>query len=246
MMIEYPTDIEVQQTINDICDRTMKKPHKILSFVHDMAHNLGMRYIFYGTYDVILVSICVYLIAGFWLGNSILTNPSGKVQIYAVVFSLSPLLFMMLFTLSYWKEREANLYSLKMVCRYTVKHLLAFRMLTASVLGFACTTGYVLILCHLMRMEFVHVLSVAYASLFLFSIVMVQIVLSIESFLPVVILCVMWILCNCICFVVSVNIYSLLLQAVPTALWIVIDTILVVVLIKKCRLYVRRVYNAYG
>lgn len=245
-MVEYPTDIEVRQALDSICDQAMKKPPKILAFLYDMAHNLGIRYIFYGTYDAVLISICVFLIACIFLGNSVLTDPSGEVQIYAVVFSLAPLLFMLLFTLSSWKEREASLYSLKMACRYTAQHLLAFRMLTAAVLGFVCTTGYVLILCLLMNMAFVHVLAVAYASLFLFSIMMVQIILSKESFLPVVILCAAWLLLNGICFAVSSNIYSLLLRAVPAAIWIAVDTVLIIVLIRKCRLYVRRVCNAYG
>lgn len=246
MMIEYPKDIEVQQEINTICDLAVEKPPGVLAFVQDMARNLGLKYIFYGTYDAILVSVCVFLIAVFWLGNSILTNPNGEVKIYAVVFSLAPLLFMLLFSLSYWKEREANLYALKMVCKYTVKYLLAFRMLTASVLGFVCTTVYVLILCHIMQTGFVHAMSVAYASLFLFSIIMVQIVLSRESFLPVAVLSAAWVLCNSICFAVSVDIYSLLLRAIPTAIWIAVDTVLAIFLIKKCRLYVRRVCNAYS
>ncbi len=245
-MVEYPTDIEIQQALDSICDKAMKKPLKIWAFLYDMAHDLGIRYIFYGTYDAVLISICAFLIACIFLGNSVLTNPAGEVHIYAVVFSVAPLLFMLLLTLSSWKEREESLYSLKMVCRYTAQHLLAFRMLMASVLGFVCTTGYVLILCRFVNVEVVHVLSVAYASLFLFSIAMVQMILSKESFRPAGILCAAWLLLNGICFAASASIYSLFLRAVPAAIWIAVDAVLIIVLIRKCRLYVRRVCNAYG
>lgn len=245
MIIEYPTDIEIQQALENICDRAIKKPKNILAFIHDMAHNPGIRYIFYGTYDAVLISLCVFLIAGVFLGNSVINNPSGEVQIYAAVFSFSPLLFMLLCTLSFWKEKETDLYPLKMTCRYTIHHLLAFRMLTASVLGFVCTTGYVVILCRLIDMEFIHVLAVACASLLLFSIFMVQIILSKESFLSIVILCFAWLLFNGICFAASISIYSFLLRAVPTVIWIAVDILLGVALIRKYRLYVRRVYIAY-
>lgn len=246
MMIEYPTDIEVQQAIINICDKAIKKPAKITTFLRDMIHNLGIRYIFYGSYDALAVSLCIFMFTGFWLGHKALNNPAGEILIFAIVFSLAPMMFMLLSILSFWKEREEKLYSLKMACKYTVKHLLAFRMFSASILGLVSTTGYVLVLCRLMNIEIIHVLSVAYASLFLFSIVMVQIVLTRESFLSVVLFGAIWLLLNAICFAVANNVYSLLLRAVPSALWISIDTILVVVLIRKYRMFVRRVCNACG
>lgn len=244
MMIEYPTDIEVRQAVVSICDKAMKKPVKITTFLHDMIHNLGFRYIFYGTYDAVAVSLCIFMLIGFWLGHKALNDPVGEILIFAIVFSLAPMMFMLLSILSFWKEREEKLYSLKMACKYTVKHLLAFRMFSAAILGFVSTTGYVLVLCHLMNIEVIHVLSVAYTSLFLFSIVMVQIVLTQESFLSVVIFGAIWLLLNAVCFAVASNAYSLLLRAVPAALWISVDAVLVVVWIRKCRVFVRRVCNA--
>lgn len=246
MKIEYPTDIEVQQALDSICDKAIKRPPRIFSFLYDMVHSLGMRCIFYGTYDALCISFFIFLLTGFLLGHSLLTDPAGEILVYAIVFSFAPMLFLLLSILSFWKEREEKLYSLKMVCKYTVKHLQAFRMLAASVIGFVSTTGYVIVLCHWMNIEALHILSVAYASLFIFSIIMVQIVLTKESLLSIALLGAAWLLLNVVCFVAAGEGYSLMLRAVPTALWITIDTLLVILLIRKCRIYVRRVCNACG
>lgn len=246
MNIVYPTDQEMQQAIEVICVKALKKTVNLATFLRDMACNLGMKYIFYGTYDVVFISVFVFLFAGLCLGNNILFHPMGEAWLYAGVFALAPLLTMLLFSISFWKECETSMYYQKMVCRYTVAHLLAFRMLVASILGFVFITGYVLVVCLITQASFLQVLGVAYASLFLFSIIMTQVVLAKGTFLPLACLNLAWILVNGLACFLSIDLHATLLRIIPTAIWIIVDLALAVLLIRRFCVYVRRVCHAYG
>lgn len=246
MNIPYPTDIEVEQAIGKICDKALKKPANLMTFLRDMVCNLGIKHIFYGAYDALVLSGFVSCLAGLSLGNRVLFDPMSEAWLYAGVFALAPLLTMLFFSISFWKERETSLYSQKMVCRYTVAHLLAFRMLVASVLGFVFTTGYVLAVCLLTHTPILQLLCVAYASLLLFSILMTQAVLSKGTFLSLGCLNLAWILANGMGCALSVDLYAALLRVVPTVIWAVIDLGLGMLFIRRFCVYVRRVYHAYG
>ena len=245
MNIIYPTNQEMDQAICDICDKALKKPTNLVTFIHDMLCNLGMKYIFYGVYDAVIVSFFVVFFAGLQLRNTILSSPMSDAWLYAGVFALAPLLTMLLCSLTFWKERETSLYAQKMTCRYTVAHLLAFRMLVASALGFVFTTGYVLVVCYLSQAPFLEVLSVAYASLFLFSIIMTYVVLEKGTSLSLILLNLSWIFVNVMGCVFSVDIYAELLRSVPILIWCIIDLTLGFFIIRRFCVYVRRVCNAY-
>lgn len=246
MNIEYPSTEQINCEIDKICDRSIHKRVTIRSFLNEMFRNLGMKYVFYGAYDALVISTVISIIVAFLLGRMVLYSDTGETLIYAVAFSAAPLLFMLLFLLSYWKERETALYATKMACKYTVHHLLAFRMLAASFLGFVFATWYVVVLCSFLQIEYVRILSVAYASLFLFSIILIRVVLSQGGSRSVAWVSGLWLIINGIFLTFAGAVYGILLQIIPGVLWIVLDFALAIILIRECGFYVRRVCNAYG
>ena len=60
MKIEYPTNEQIEKSVGIICNEGMEKRDTIFSFLKNMTLNLGIKNIFYGVYDVMLISCLLY------------------------------------------------------------------------------------------------------------------------------------------------------------------------------------------
>ena len=147
MKIPYPGEEQIQSSIQRICDRApLGKRPTLLSFLRDMARNLGFRQIFFGTWDVMLISGLIFCVVGA-VGAADLRSSVNQTQHATVfLFAFSPVVLFLLFSLSLWKEVEGPAYPIKMTCFYTAGHLMAFRVFCVTCLSFAAVGFYSLFL----------------------------------------------------------------------------------------------------
>ena len=55
MNIDYPGELQIKQSICEICDKGIKKPDTCFSFIKNMTKNFGFEKIFHGVYCVIFI-----------------------------------------------------------------------------------------------------------------------------------------------------------------------------------------------
>ena len=247
MKIPYPGEEQIQSSIQRICDRApLGKRPTLLSFLRDMARNLGFRQIFSGTWDVMLISGLIFCVVGA-VGAADLRSSVNQTQHATVfLFAFSPVVLFLLFSLSLWKEVEGPAYPIKMTCFYTAGHLMAFRVFCVTCLSFAAVGFYSLFLGAVLKLPSLPLLCVSLSSLFLYSLLQIQAVLSVRSNLAVCGMLAAWVFGNCAASRLFPGFYWELLQAVPFGAWLLMDLLLAVLFCNRYFIYIRRICYAEG
>ena len=132
MKIEYPAPDEQRAAIRQITKAGLKDRRFLFSDFWEMYRSLGLRVIFHDMSDVVFLSAMVVFFAFYLLLKSFQADFLGRNDVYVVLFTVAPTLYLVLCLLGFWKERMSDTYDLKMSCKFTVYHLTAFRMLLFS------------------------------------------------------------------------------------------------------------------
>jgi len=129
---------ERDNAIEAILSKGLTPPVPTWAFLRDMCKSLGPRAIFWDFAPGILVSVMVaagYVALGImplaWIDDWI----NMPLSLYSSLFLLSPALFIGLTISTEAIERLDGLYDLKMTCRYTIRQIMAFRLLSFSLCG---------------------------------------------------------------------------------------------------------------
>lgn len=244
MNIPFPSDSDVQKSITQVCEQGLPQHTSIISFIRHMTRNLGIKRIFEGVYDAVVIAFSLQMIIAVGLAYRLTTDSCGAESLSIAIFSFSPVFFIFLYLLIAWKEREHCSYEIKMTCRYTVNHLLAYRMLLTSVGGILFISGYTILLCRFFYAPVLKMMALAYSSLFLFSVVFIKSIIVFSGLVPATVLSVVWILGNILLATFCENQYALFLDAIPFGVLALIDVILVVWTWVCTNQYLRRVCYA--
>ncbi len=247
MNIPYPSDNQIQAASQKICREALPQRETVISFVKNMTTHMGLKNIFYGTYDTMAIAILAFLAFGMVVPATFHTDSHMLDKLTVFVFAFSPMLFMLLYSLSYWKELGESVYPIKMTCKYTVHHLLAYRMLAASLASVVFNGIYVAVLCKHLSIPGITMVCISFSALFLFSLLLIMTVLRFQSLWAVIALNIGWLVLNTILGGLEMEVYAIFLQAVPVGVWIVLDVVLVAAYMKCCGVYLnRRVSYANG
>lgn len=161
-MIELSRE-EKERSIELILSHGLTKPKSLWRHFTDMYRALGFRHLFLNTAQPIIISVA--LMIGF---IALFPLPYDQYK-YTVLFASAPVFFIFVVLLSETVERMSKLYELKMTCKYTVRHVAAFRVLCFSLMGTVlCTLANLFIRFSDMN-SFFRALSLSLCALFLFS-----------------------------------------------------------------------------
>lgn len=219
MKIEYPSDFEIDKSVEYICEKGKIKKHGFFVFLRDMTEGLGLANIFYGIRDAMLLSSFIFALLCGSFYAVLDTNAQNSAVIAA--FTFAPAVFISMFLLSYIKEKTSMTYSVKMTCKYTVNHLLAYRMFVFSLLGAVADAFYVLFICIKTDLSYITLLCVSLASLFLFSLALIFAVLKFNSIFAPVILLSVWFVGNGLLWSFFRDLYGVFLQQIPVWIYII-------------------------
>ena len=219
MKIEYPTEEQMDKAIDRICANALPKRESLFSFLYKLTSQVGFWNIIRGAWDVLVIAAAVFFAAGIISALNIASNVQHHERLTAIVFAVSPVLLMLSYVLSYIKERTQGLFAVKMTCKYTVHHILAYRMLVFSFFSIVLNTGYIVYLNWRFSVPMLSLLCVSFSSLFLFSLVLLWVVWKLPALWGVIVLSVVWCLCNAFPLVFCQAEYGRLLQSVPVAVW---------------------------
>ena len=247
MTIQYPSEKQIRSSVREICEQApLGKRPTLLSFLRDMSRNLGFRQIFTGTWDVMLISCLIFCVVGVVSAMDLRSSPNQAQHATVFLFAFSPVFLFLLFSLSLWKEVEGPAYPIKMTCFYTARHLMAFRVFCVTCLSFGAVGFYTLFLGTILKLPSLPLLCVSLSSLFLYSLLQIQVVLSVRSNLAACGMLAAWVLGNCAASRLFSGFYWALLRAVPFAAWLLMDLLLGVLFCNRYSIYIRRVCYAEG
>lgn len=219
MKIEYPSDFEIDKSVAYICEKGKIKKHGFFVFLHDMTKGFGFANVFYGIRDAMLLASFIF---GLFCASVFAVFESNE-QNDAVIaaFAFAPAMFILMFLLSFIKEKTSMTYPVKMTCKYTVNHLLAYRMFVFSLLGAVADAVYVLLICIKTELNYITLLCVSLSSLFLFSLLLIFAVLKFNSIFAPAALLTLWIILNGVLWFCIGDFYGRFLQQIPIWIYIV-------------------------
>ncbi len=247
MTIQYPSEEQIRASVREICRQApLTERPTILSFLRDMSHNLGLRQIFSGTWDVFVICSTLFAVVGVVAAMELRTSVDPQQKGAVFLFAFSPVFLFLLFSLSVWKEAEGPAWPIKMTCRYTVRHLMAFRVFCITCLSFAAVGFYTLVLSCVLGLRGLPLLCVSLSSLFLYSLIQIQAAISARSNWAACGLLALWVFGNCAAAQLWPRFYWELLQAVPAVAWIAVDVLLAFLFCNRYGIYVRRACYAEG
>lgn len=229
MNIEYPTREEIEVQIAQITARGLRKRHSLFYYISDIYRNAGLRMIFHGVTDVVFIALMAAagIAAGFIA--SVFSGIYSDPQFHAALFTASPVVYILLCLLSFWKETLSGTYDLKMSCKYTVYHLSALRMLVFSCLSIIFNLCVVGVLCFLFQgLNFWKLFFISAASLFLFSVLLLFGLLNRDGRASTLIISGLWIAGSLTAFACFGHAYEEFLQTMPLMVHIFVAAILIV------------------
>ena len=131
MSIEILSNDKKETSIDYIVQQGIVTPTVSWANVKDRMKICDIRTAFYGINDCIFLGIIISVI--FWL---MFFQVDTKL-IGCGVYLLSPLVYIVIYSLVVWKEMVFDLYDMKMVCKYNLQLLSSVRMLYFSMISLA-------------------------------------------------------------------------------------------------------------
>ncbi|MCH4239583.1 MAG: hypothetical protein LKF71_04875 [Oscillospiraceae bacterium] len=223
MRIPYPSEQTERRQIAEIVQKGMAQRPSLLLMFRQMRQSMGIRVIFHDMADTVFIStfttLCIFSSMLHYLKD---INQSHN-DLYAMLFTFSPMLYLLLCLLGLWKERISHTFDLKMTCRYTPYDMMAFRMLIFSCISIFVNMVAVGIFCAQgATAHFWHLFFVTASGLFLFSALLLFSVLHNHGLLAPTATALGWLLANGLVYQELNTGYSNLLQAIPLYLHIVV------------------------
>lgn len=220
MRIDYPTQIEIDRAVEGISEKALPQRESLFAFIRNMNTQLGLKYIFSGIYDVLILSGILFMLMIALSFNYLPQSENPTATLGAMLFTFSPFLYMAAFSLSLIKEYTTPGLSVKMTCKFTVYHLIAYRMLLFSVISGVLNTLYVLALCLRMELEPLYFICLSLSSLFIFSAMFLLALYYAHIKWPPLLLTVGWIAVNAVLWAVFPVGYGNFLMGIPVFVWI--------------------------
>ena len=222
MKIEYPTNEQIEKSVGIICNEGMEKRDTIFSFLKNMTLNLGIKNIFYGVYDVMLISLLVTCAVYSLFFFSINNLPNAEEKIYLFSFTFAPFMFALLFFFNFAKERTSDTFIIKMTCKYSFLHLLAYRMFVFSLLSVVANSLYILVLFSDFKVSVVTIISLSLSALFVYSLLLIAMLIKFSTVKPVIAFSVLWIAADILLYVYLKDFLMGFLKSIPLFVWMII------------------------
>ena len=131
--IPMPTKREKRAAIDSIVASSMPAHRSNISSVVRIFRTLGLRGLFFDNADTVLLSMVCSMAVMIMLAVDVL-NASGN---YTVTFAAAPILYLLLFCISRWKDRSSGIEQIRYTCVITPVHICIAQSMVFSVCGLA-------------------------------------------------------------------------------------------------------------
>lgn len=219
--IEYPTQIEKQNSINFILDATQKEEEPLITRLKNLFLGPGINVIFYQSKLLVLMSLAIYLFA-ISLGYISFAINDYISSEYMIII-MFPVINVSFFALSMWNEEQSGIVELKHTLKYSQSYIITLRMLYVSILAIIINEAMLLIMTdakYQLKMAII-----AFATSFIFSVVSLWMYDKFHNYYNIVFLCIAWVVGTAGVSKYNALIINTMLNTVPTVVCVAIAAI---------------------
>lgn len=219
--IEYPTQIEKQNSINFILDATKKEEEPLITRLKNLFLGPGINVIFYQSKLLVLMSLAIYLFA-ISLGY-VSFSINDYISPEYMIIIMFPVINVSFFALSMWNEEQSAIVELKRTLKYSQSYIITLRMLYVSILAIVINEAMLLIITDVKYQ--LKIVIIAFATSFIFSVVSLWLYDRFNNYYNIVFLCIAWIVGTTGISKYNSLIINTMLNTVPTVVCVAIAAI---------------------
>lgn len=181
----------------------------------NLIWEIAFRQVCEGMADVLFISFVITVTVMYLLIRCV---AELGISMDIAVFGASPILYACIFLLFWARDAQSGLYGLQMSYRYTFFHILAARMLAASLLGMCFNGMYVLVFFLRYEADVLRLMAVSFSSLTFFSVLLMAGIERGRQFRWAVAVCVGWAAVNAAALSCCPQGYGEALRRIPAGL----------------------------
>lgn len=215
--IDIPDEFEIKNQINIILDKGIQKQESFYSYIKNMYKSIGVRNLFHDLSEMIFIAVLVISILGFLYVRTYAIDVNKIEEIYAMIFTVSPLYYLVTNLFSFINLKENNTYEVEMVCKYNVFQLASLRMLVFSVISVFINILFVASLYK--HIDILRGIMISITSVFLFSSILLYGVVKVKSKYMRYVVIIGWIFANVLFVNIDLNGYTNILKNVPIVIY---------------------------
>lgn len=228
--IDMPDDFEINNQINIILDKGLQKQQSFYSYIKKMYKEIGFRNLFHDLSELTFLSILVVSVLAFmYIG--VLRGLDKTQNIYAFIFTISPLYYLVTNLFSFINMKENNTYDIEMVCKYNLYQISALRMLVFSVTSILINTIFVTSIYK--YIDVLRGIMISTTSVFLFSAILLYSLVKVRSKYTRYAVISGWVILNALFINLNLTKYTTVLENMPIAVYVIISAIAIYSYVKN-------------
>lgn len=213
----------VQNEVRTIVASGIQRKESFTSFIKNLYQEIGLRYLFMNHRDGVLISLSSIALVMFLF--SLVTESTGvkAEQAYALVFLMSPLLYMALTIYDLLHKKYSATYEVEMVAKYNIYQVAALRMLYFSLLAIVVNAVSIVFLVWMdNRLEFFRAFMISTTALFLFSVIFLMVFVKVRSSFAGLQIGIGWIIVNSVIYYLYDEAYMGFITTAPIIVYAVV------------------------
>lgn len=213
--VPLPDEDIIQQQIQKIVKEGVKPKESFFAFLKSMYNQIGLRHLFSNRAGLVFTLFTVIILLSFYLFSANMTIYKTE-ELYAYIFLFSPILFLVFSMYTYKTKVMNTTFEVEMTCKYNVFQVIAFRMLTFSVLSIFINAMTISVMTMFYnQIDFFRAFMISTTGLFLFSILFLYALMRNHSLITMISIVVVWFIGNIVLQATNNELYTDVLIQLP-------------------------------
>ena len=220
MRIDMPDEKTIKEEINSIVSKGLEPKESFYSYLKNMYKQIGIRYLFRDGLEILFTILLVFSILSFAIIDGNIYDVQSVDGIYVYLFIASPILYLIMSVLHFVDVIQNKTYQIEMTCKYNIYQISAFRMFCFSIICILFNFIFVYMIAYkYTEINFLKAFTISIASLFIFSVVFLFIMMKFKYKFTKYFIVIGWIVINLALCIFSIKFYSDLLNNISIYTW---------------------------
>lgn len=217
--IPFPDEHTMHNQIDQIVSVGVKRNESFFTFVKSMYQQVGMRHLFSDRSEFMFVLfIAITMLSIYFISPEPIHTQAD--DLYAFVFLISPVLFIIFSIHTYTNKIKNATYEVEMACKFHVYQIIAFRMLIFSIMAMLVNSIMIfLIVTAYDDVQYFRAFMISITGLFIFSILFLYILMKRRSTATVMMTIIGWVAGNLLIRLMDNALYNNILMNVPLVVY---------------------------
>src|SRR5690625_736326 len=135
--IPIPDEQIIQSQIEQVISSSINQNITFPAYLQAMVRQVGMKHLFVDRWALGFILFTVITLLGSFLSMQV---PVPTENLYAFIFIMSPLLFLLFSFYTYLNKVQKSTYEVEITCKYNLYEIIAFRILVFSIISILFNT----------------------------------------------------------------------------------------------------------